>query len=174
LAKSRYYKRLITWLTTDVMTENDYTIAWGLYAFAALGCLLVWFLMTRWMWRYLREPLVVIVAVLLFTPTLIDPAKDVYAPAIAVSALDLMFKVGSNVWRAASDLVMYGMIALGIYVLFALIRWPLEKSWKARHPQPSAEPVAEDEQYDGTNELYGRPPATAVNANARARVEPRL
>ena len=53
-------------------------------------------LMTRWMWRYLREPLVVIVAVLLFTPTLIDPAKDVYA-AIAVSALDLMFKVGSNV-----------------------------------------------------------------------------
>jgi hypothetical protein len=156
------------------MTENDYTIAWGLYAFAALGCLLVWFLMTRWMWRYLREPLVVIVAVLLFTPTLIDPAKDVYAPAIAVSALDLMFKVGSNVWRAVSDLVMYGMIALGIYLLFALIRWPLEKSWKARHPQPSAEPVAEDEQHDGTNELYGRPPATAVNHNARARVEPRL
>jgi len=57
LAKSRYHKRLITCLTTDVMTENDYTIAWGLYAFAALGCLLVWFLMTRWMWRYLREPL---------------------------------------------------------------------------------------------------------------------
>ena len=174
MAKSRYYKRLITCLTTDVMTENDYTIAWGLYAFAALGCLLVWFLMTRWMWRYLREPLVVIVAVLLFTPTLIDPVKDVYAPAIAVSALDLMFKVGSNVWRAASDLVMYGMIALGIYVLFALIRWPLEKSWKARHPQPSSEPETDDDQRDGTNELYGRPPATAVNANARSRVEPRL
>ena len=34
----------------DTMTENDYLIAWGLYAFAALGCLLVWMRMTRWMW----------------------------------------------------------------------------------------------------------------------------
>ena len=37
------------------MTENDYLIAWGLYAFAALGCLLVWCRMTRFMWRWLRE-----------------------------------------------------------------------------------------------------------------------
>ena len=31
--------------------ENDYLIAWGLYAFAALGCLLVWCRLTRFMWR---------------------------------------------------------------------------------------------------------------------------
>ena len=93
------------------MTENDYLFAWGLYALAALGCLWVGFRMTGWMWRWLREPLRVLIAVLLLTPTIIDPAKDIYAPAIAITALDLAFKVGNNVWRAVSDLAMYGMIA---------------------------------------------------------------
>ena len=178
LVKSRYHKRLFTCLTTDVMTEKDFLIAWGLYAFAALGCLLVWFLMTRWMWRYLREPLLVIVGVLLFTPTLIDPVKDTYAPAIAVTALDLLFKVGSNVWRAVSDLVMYGMIALGVYLVFVLIRWPIEKSWKARHPKASAEQavVQTDDQDEPFAEQddYSRAPAAPVGAGSRSRVEPRL
>jgi len=177
LAKSRYHKRLITCLTTDVMTENDYTIAWGLYAFAALGCLLVWFLMTRWMWRYLREPLLVIAAVLLFTPTIIDPVKEKFAPAVAITALDLLFKVGSNVWRAVSDLAMYGMIAFGLYLLFVLIRWPLEKSWRARHPQVAAEPTAvaqepQDEPFDDDDRFDRKPAASGVGN--RSRVEPRL
>lgn len=180
MAKSRYHKRLFTCLTTDVMTENDYTIAWGLYAFAALGCLLVWFLATRWMWRYLREPLVVIVAVLLFTPTMIDATKEIYAPAVAITALDLLFKVGSNVWNALSDLAMYGLIALVVYVLFALIRWPLEKSWKARHPEKPVQPETtddsedEDELFSGTDRHVRKPVAPAVNTSSRSRVEPRL
>lgn len=180
LAKSRYHKRLFTCLTTDVMTENDYTIAWGLYAFAALGCLLVWFLATRWMWRYLREPLVVIVAVLLFTPTMIDATKEIYAPAVAITALDLLFKVGSNVWNALSDLAMYGMIALVVYVVFALIRWPLEKSWKARHPEKPVQPEAEtdaeddDEPFSGSDRHARKPAAPTVNTSSRSRVEPRL
>lgn len=162
------------------MTENDYTIAWGLYAFAALGCLLVGFLMTRWMWRYLREPLVVILGVLLFTPTMIDATKEIYAPAVAITALDLLFKVGSNVWNALSDLAMYGMIALVVYVVFALIRWPLEKSWKARHPQKPAQPEAEteteedDEPFSGTDRYARKPAAPTVNTSSRSRVEPRL
>ncbi len=180
MAKSRYHKRLFTCLTTDVMTENDYTIAWGLYAFAALGCLLVGFLMTRWMWRYLREPLVVILGVLLFTPTMIDATKEIYAPAVAITALDLLFKVGSNVWNALSDLAMYGMIALVVYVVFALIRWPLEKSWKARHPQKPAQPEAateteeDDEPFSGTDRYARKPAAPTVNTSSRSRVEPRL
>ena len=73
------------------MTEQDYLLAWGLYAIAALGCLLVWFRMTGWIWRWLREPLRVVVAVLLLTPTIVDPAKELFAPAIAITALDLLF-----------------------------------------------------------------------------------
>lgn len=159
------------------MTENDYLTAWGLYLFAALGCLLVWYLMTRWMWRYLKEPLLVLVAVLLFTPTTVDPVKDALAPAVAISALDLLFKVGNNVWTAISDLAMYGMFAFGAYLLFVLIRWPIEKSRKARRPQPAEqsepddEPYAKEEPYS-REERGTRQPTPSVSS--RARVEPRL
>ncbi len=90
---------------------NEYSIAWAAYAIAALGCLLVWFRMTRPLWRWLREPLRLLVAVLLFTPTIVDPAKELFAPAVAITALDLLFKVGNNVWRAVADLALYGLIA---------------------------------------------------------------
>lgn len=156
------------------MTENDYLTAWGLYLFAALGCLLVWYLMTRWMWRYLKEPLLVLVAVLLFTPTMVDPVKDALAPAVAITALDLLFKVGSNVWTAVSDLAMYGMFAFGAYLLFVLARWPIEKSRKARQPRTTEQPVEADA--DADDEPYARrdrQPAAPL-ASSRARVEPRL
>ena len=58
------------------MTEQDYLLAWGLYAIAALGCLLVWFRMTGWIWRWLREPLRVVVAVLLLTPTIVRNPEE--------------------------------------------------------------------------------------------------
>ncbi len=162
------------------MTENDYLIAWGLYAFAAIGCLLVWMRMTRWMWRWLREPLRLLMAVLLFTPTIIDLAKEKYAPAVAMVALDLLFKVGDNIWRAVSDLFMYSMIAFGIYVIFALIRWPIERASAARKERAEAAKAAakaaepdDDQSFGGAgDDRYGRPP---VPSNPqRSRVEPRL
>ena len=164
------------------MTENDYTLAWGLYAVAALGCLLVGFKLTGWMWRWLREPLRVIIAVLLLTPTIVDPVKESFAPAIAISALDIAFKVGNNAWRAASDLAMYGMIAFALYLLFVLIRWPLEK--RARERREQAEAAAQrqvnvDDQVlveasvaADRNDRYRNDPPPA--APGRGRVEPRL
>jgi signal transduction histidine kinase len=121
------------------MTENDYYIAWGLYALAALGCLLVWFRLTRWLWRWLREPLRVIGAALVCTPTVVDPAREQFAPALAITALDLLFKVADNAWRAVSDLAMYTVIALVVYVVFALIRWPIERAGRARRAEQAAQ-----------------------------------
>ncbi|MDR2306920.1 MAG: hypothetical protein LBE53_06965 [Paucimonas sp.] len=120
------------------MTEHDYMLAWGLYAVAALGCLLVAFKLTGWMWRWLREPLCLIVAVLLLSPTIVDPVKESFAPAIAITALDMAFKVGNNAWRAVSDLAMYGMIAFVLYLVFVLIRWPLERRARERRAQREA------------------------------------
>lgn len=114
------------------MTENDYLLAWGIYAFAALGCILVWFRITRWMWRYLREPLRLLGTVLLLTPTVVDPAKDLLAPAVAISALELVFKMGGSAWGAISDLAMAAVIALGVYVIFALVRLPFLRKAQAR------------------------------------------
>jgi hypothetical protein len=164
----------------DTMTENDYLIAWGLYAFAALGCLLVWMRLTRWMWRWLREPLRLLMVVLLFSPTIIDPVKDKVAPAIAITALDLLFKVGNNAWRAISDLFMYGMIAFGLYLVLVAIRFPIERASNARKEQAAAAKAAaraeepeDDQPFGGAgDDRYGRPP---VPSNPqRMRVEPRL
>jgi signal transduction histidine kinase len=166
------------------MTENDYTLAWGLYAVAALGCLWVGFKITGWMWRWLREPLRVILAVLLLTPTVVDPAKDAVAPAIAITALDLAFKVGNNAWRAISDFAMYGMIAFAVYLLFVLLRWPLEKRARERREQAEAaaqRQAAEDARLDAGAPLAAErrdryrddlPPAAPPGG--RGRVEPRL
>ncbi|MGQ7818274.1 MFS transporter [Metapseudomonas furukawaii] len=159
------------------MTENDYLLAWAAYGVAALGCLLVWFRLTGWMWRWLREPLRVLVAVLLLTPTIVDPAKDQFAPAIAITALDLMFKVGNNAWKAALDLTMYTIIAFGLYLAFAGIRWPIERRIKARRAadedarQADGEPTLREVIQGRADEADSRYDA---NGDRRLRIEPRL
>lgn len=114
---------------------NDYLLAWIAYGIAALGCLLVWFRITRPLWRALREPLRLIVAVLLLTPTIVDPERELFAPAIAITALDMLFKVGSNAWRAVADLALYGLIAFVLYALLVAIRWPIERRLRQRREQ---------------------------------------
>ena len=176
-AKSRYHKRLFACHATDTMTENDYFLAWGIYAIAALGCILVWFRMTGWMWRYLREPLRLLGAVLLLTPTVVDPAKDLMAPAVAISALELVFKMGGNAWGAISDLAMAAVIALGAYVLFALIRLPFLRRAKARRLAQTQAAAARDvdgEAAPTTRSDDFATPRPAASSNANLRVEPRL
>lgn len=120
------------------MTEQDYLLAWAVYLVAALAALLVGMRITAWMWRALREPLRVLMAVLLFTPTLVDPLRDLYAPAIAISALDLLFETGSNVWRAVTDLATFGMAAFAAYFLFVALRWPLMRWLRQRRAAAQA------------------------------------
>ena len=121
------------------MNENDYLLAWSAYGAAALGCLLVWWQMTGWLWRRLREPLRVLVATLLATPTVIDPSRELFAPAIAVFSLDTLFKVGTSNLRALADLVMFGIIAFALYGVFVVIRWLVLRAWRTRHPQAEAD-----------------------------------
>ncbi|MGE8499593.1 MAG: MFS transporter [Pseudomonas sp.] len=159
------------------MIESDYLLAWSAYAVAALGCLLVWFRMTGWMWRYLREPLRVLVAVLLFSPTIIDPVKELFAPSIAIAALDMLFSVGNNALRAVADLALFGVIAFGLYLVFVAVRWPIERWWKGRQG-PEAE--VDDEHSPTLRELMRREDEEhdhdryAPRSSRNLRVEPRL
>lgn len=156
------------------MIDNDYQLAWAIYAVAALGCLLVWFRLTGWMWRYLREPLRLLVAVLLLTPTIVDPAKELFAPALAITAMDLLLKVGNNAWRAVADLALYGLIALALYLLFVAIRWPLERWWKGRR---GPAPAADGDDQPTLRELMQRGADEAGDSRSERRgrrVEPRL
>lgn len=154
-----------------MMNENDYLLAWAAYGVAALGCLLVWLRLTSWMWRYLREPLRVLGAVLLFSPTIVDPARELFAPAIAVTAMDILLKVGNNAWRAVADLTLYCLIALALYLLFVAIRWPIERWWKGRQVAADSEP----EDSRTLRELMEQDDERVANRYERAaRLEPRL
>ena len=159
------------------MTEQDYLLAWGLYAIAALGCLLVWFRMTGWIWRWLREPLRVVVAVLLLTPTIVDPARELFAPAIAITAMDLLLKVGNNAWRAVADLAIYGLIAFAVWLAFAALRWPIERWWQARRA-PATTQAAEDEptlrEMMARDDSFQADTRLDANGDRRLRIEPRL
>lgn len=156
------------------MNENDYQLAWSAYLIAAFGCLLVWLKLTSWMWRYLREPLRVLVAVLLFTPTIVDPGQELFAPALAITAMDLLLDVGNNAWRAVADLSMFALIAFASYLLFVVVRWPIErwrmqrKGAEAEGDEPTLRELTRRDQPD-----YGD---TRVDAHGdrRLRVEPRL
>ncbi|WP_375738911.1 MFS transporter [Pseudomonas boanensis] len=161
------------------MTENDYLLAWAAYGLAALGCLLVWFRLTGWMWRWLREPLRLLVAVLLLTPTIVDPAKDLFAPAIAITALDLLFKVGNNAWKAALDLTMYSIIGLTLYLVFASLRWPIERKLQARRAERQAADQADGEptlreMMQERDHAPGVDTRIDENGDRRLRIEPRL
>ncbi|MCQ4311636.1 MFS transporter [Pseudomonas stutzeri] len=120
------------------LLANEYLLAWTAYGVAALGCLLVWFRITRPMWRWLREPLRLLVAVLLLTPTIVDPAKELFAPAVAVTALDVLFNVGNNAWRAVADLALYGLIAFALYAALVAVRWPIERRRKQRRAESAS------------------------------------
>ncbi len=145
-----------------LMFENDYTVVWLLYLLGALGCLAVWYRMTCWMWRYLREPLWLLGAVLLLTPTLVDPERSIYAPALAIAVIDLLFELGNNAWRAVSDLLMYALLGFGLYLLL------LAGYWLYRHclvmPLPEEKAAGSGEQTLG--EVLDSPVA--------GRIEPRL
>lgn len=154
-----------------MMNENDYLLAWAAYGVAALGCLLVWLRMTGWMWRYLREPLRVLVAVLLFSPTIVDPAGELFAPAIAVTAMDLLLKVGNNAWRAVADLTLYSLVAFALYLVFVAVRWPIERWWQGRQAQEAVE----DEDPRTLRELMEQDDKRLEHPYARGgRLEPRL
>lgn len=163
------------------MIENENLLVWAAYAVAALGCLLVWCRMTGWMWRYLREPLRLIVAVALFSPTIVDPGRELFAPAIAVVALDLVFKVGSNAWHAVADLAIYGICAFAAYLIFCFLRWPLERWWKGRKADRSTPAPAVEEDEPTLREMIASGQVSTRgdtridhNGDRRLRIEPRL
>ena len=151
------------------LIANEYLLAWSAYGIAALGCLLVWFRITRPMWRWLREPLRLIMAVLLLTPTIVDPAKELFAPAVAITALDLVFKVGNSAWRAVADLALYGLIAFALYAVFAGLRFLIER----RRPQGRPD-SAVDEDPRTLRERLEEHDDDRPASRYQARTEPRL
>jgi len=150
------------------MIENDYLFAWATYGIAALGCVLVWCRLTRRMWWWLRDPLRLLLAILLLTPTIVDPGQGLFAPAIAITVLDQLVGDGNNAWRAVADLVLYGMLAMLLYVVLAVLGWAL---WRRRRgPAGDSAAAAEGEAEPTLRERM----ASGEFGGAEHRIEPRL
>lgn len=113
------------------MNQQDYFILWSVYCIAAFILLLASIFFTGFLWRFLKEPIVLIVAILLFSPTLIDSAHNQYAPSIAVMAMDFLWDIGSHDVAIANKLTYHIEIALAVYFIFIIcIRWPVEYAFK--------------------------------------------
>lgn len=140
------------------MNQQDYFILWSVYAVAAFVLLLASIFFTSFLWRFIKEPIVLIVAILLFSPTLINPEQSQYAPAIAVMAMDFLMQVGDHQIAIANELLYRVQVALAIYFIFAIfIRWPMEygfRKWQqkrleAKQQRESAKvDMADDEFYE--------------------------
>lgn len=92
--------------------------------------MLVFWLMIGWMWCWLCEFLWLIVFILLFMLILVDLQNDFYVLVIVIIVLDVVFKVGNNVWCVVFDLVLVVLFGFGLYLLIVVICWLLEWVWK--------------------------------------------
>lgn len=137
------------------MSQQDYFILWSVYSIAAVIALLASIFFTGFLWRILKEPVVIVVAILLFYPFLIDAEKAQYAPAIAVMAIDFLMGVGDNQSIIINQLVYFIEMALAVYFIFAIfVRWPIEtvfRKWyrnRKQQKQPSPEEATQTEQVE--------------------------
>lgn len=128
------------------MSQQDYFVLWSIYSIAAVILLLASIFFTNFLWRIIKEPIVIVVAILLFYPILIDPEKSQYAPAISVMAIDFLMGVGANQITIINQLTYCIEVVLVSYFVFAIfIRWPIEtifRKWytnKKGQKQPSLE-----------------------------------
>ena len=115
-----------------------------------------------------------LMAVLLFSPTIVDPVKTQFAPAVAITAMDLVLKVGNNAWRAVADLALYSLIALAVYLVFVAVRWPIERWWKGRKSEQVSEPDEDPRTLRERMEEDDDLPIRDYERDRSGRMEPRI
>lgn len=112
------------------MMEQEYTLLWAAYIVAGLFTVLCCAYFTRWLWRWLREVICLLAAAIIFTPTLVDVSRGLKAPAVGVVALDALLHTGINIATALPEIVVTATFALGIYIVFAIIRFIVGRLWR--------------------------------------------
>lgn len=106
-----------------MFSETEYQTVWMIYIGAAFCGWLVWWRLTRFIgWWFVREPLQLIMAVLLFTPARVDPMESWLAPAFIVWLSDTLMNTGDNAARMLGDLALALAVAVVAYVGFVCLR----------------------------------------------------
>ncbi|TVP88103.1 MAG: hypothetical protein EA348_11565 [Pseudomonadaceae bacterium] len=106
-----------------MFNEAEYQLIWAVYLVAALLGWLVWWKMTRWIgWWFVREPLWVIMAVILFTPVRADGELPWMAPGSIIWILDTFLDTGENQARVLGEMSLVMVLALLAWVGLACVR----------------------------------------------------
>ena len=106
-----------------MFNEAEYQTVWMIYLAAAVCCWLVWTQLTRWIrWWFIREPLWLVMAVILFTPARIDPLKPELAPAAIGWALDTALGTDGDTGPLLAQLTLVMTLAALAYIGFACLR----------------------------------------------------
>ena len=118
-----------------MFNESEYQTVWMIYLGAAACGWLVWTEMTRWIgWWFVREPLWLVMAVILFTPSQVEPLEPWLAPAAIGWMLDMLFGTGEHAPKLLGDLALALLLASLAYVGFACLRlvWRHWRSGRSR------------------------------------------
>ena len=121
-----------------MFNEAEYQTVWMVYLAAAVCCWLVWTQLTRWIgWWFVREPLWLVMAVILFTPAQIDPLEPGLAPAAIGWLLDTVLGEGSNTGPLLAQLALVMALAALAYIGFVCLRlgW---RYWRNSDGKPAA------------------------------------
>lgn len=106
-----------------MFNESEYQTVWLIYLAAAAVGWLVWWKMTRWIgWWFVREPLQLLVAVLLFTPATVEPVTREMAPAAIIWLLDTLFATGANQGRMLAELALVATLVMAAWIGLACLR----------------------------------------------------
>jgi hypothetical protein len=73
-----------------MMTPTDYMLAWSIYLLAAGVLLLATWRLSRPLWSWLRDPLLVALAVIVLTPAAADGEGGHLAPSVFVVGYELL------------------------------------------------------------------------------------
>ncbi len=100
------------------MSADDYTYAWSLYVCGAIGLLIVFWRMTRWISiDMLREPLRLIACVGLLFPFPVEKGLHDWAPALLMFAFESVFAGMESAARTGSPLLtvcIFVLVVIGI------------------------------------------------------------
>ncbi|MEH6566049.1 MAG: hypothetical protein V7756_12045 [Halopseudomonas sp.] len=119
-----------------MFNESEYQSVWLVYLAAATGCWLVWWkLAGLFKWWFIREPLWIIMAVLLFTPTQAEVGSQWQAPAFLIFLLDTVLDTGENQARMLGELSLVMTLAFAAYLFLAGLRGLY---WYWRKPEEPA------------------------------------
>lgn len=106
-----------------MLEQNEYLITWGFYTAAVLGVMLVWWAMTRPIpWRWLKQPLRLLVTALLLVPAPVAADRVELAPAIFIYLFDVLMVKEGDAERALLYLGYGLLLGMVVVVLDALIR----------------------------------------------------